>query len=225
MARGRRAERIVRERREDDRATRLQGAYRALVARREVEARRGEFWAAVAVQKVARRRQAGKVAARLALERRLASNFDDDYELIGRHSDHGKMRKQLGGFDIPRQPVFAGALPIGGAPFAVHVVAERSADTLSPSIKGWKKGGGKGGGGGGTNALLVARTLEVSAESRAPNRQRASDKKKKVFFCGESGQNLGLSGGDPPNPPCGRRGSGQTMRLLRSHVCLATQAG
>jgi hypothetical protein len=29
---------------------------------------------------------------------------------------------------------------------------------------------------------------------------------KRVFLCGGSGQARGLSGGDPPNSPCGRRG-------------------
>jgi hypothetical protein len=37
-----------------------------------------------------------------------------------------------------------------------------------------------------------------------------------LLFCGRSGQNLGLSGGDPPNPPCGRPG----RTCDRPHVCV-----
>ena len=35
---------------------------------------------------------------------------------------------------------------------------------------------------------------------------RASERAKGGLFCGKSGRSLGLSGGDPPNPPSGRRG-------------------
>jgi hypothetical protein len=38
-----------------------------------------------------------------------------------------------------------------------------------------------------------------------------------LLFCGKSGQNLGLSGGDPSNPPCGRRG----RTCAQPHMCSA----
>jgi hypothetical protein len=69
--------------------------------------------------------------------------------------------------------------------------------------------------------------LEGAGAKRArdgalPRRERANDgaaslahvlgrmaplrSQKNVLFCGGSGHAMGLSGGDPPNPPCGRRG-------------------
>jgi hypothetical protein len=33
-------------------------------------------------------------------------------------------------------------------------------------------------------------------------------------YCGESGQNLGMSGGDPPNPPA----AGEVAHVLGRHV-------
>jgi hypothetical protein len=41
--------------------------------------------------------------------------------------------------------------------------------------------------------------------------------------CSRSGQNTGLSGGDPPNPPCGRRGRtcDRPHRVLRDRLGLA----
>jgi hypothetical protein len=37
-----------------------------------------------------------------------------------------------------------------------------------------------------------------------------------LLFCGRSGQVRGLSGGDPPNPPCSRRGRSCARPLMRS---------
>jgi hypothetical protein len=58
------------------------------------------------------------------------------------------------------------------------------------------------------------------AESRA--RGGASEASKKtalMLFCGKSGQHLGLSGGDPPNPPLGRRGrTGCLLGRARARV-------
>jgi hypothetical protein len=49
-----------------------------------------------------------------------------------------------------------------------------------------------------------------------------------LLFCGRSGQNLGLSGGDPPNPPCRRRGStgaGEVGMGVRSGQNLGLSGG
>jgi hypothetical protein len=41
-----------------------------------------------------------------------------------------------------------------------------------------------------------------------------------LLFCGRSGRHIGLSGGDPPNPPCGRRGRvGSRALHAKSSFC------
>jgi hypothetical protein len=49
-------------------------------------------------------------------------------------------------------------------------------------------------------------TLYVMSEKGASEKEASDASEKKVLFCGGSLQAMGLSGGDPPNPPCGRRG-------------------
>jgi hypothetical protein len=46
---------------------------------------------------------------------------------------------------------------------------------------------------------------DVSANNRAPTTDSLGPASLELLFCGRSGQNRGLSGGDPPNPPCSRR--------------------
>jgi P-type E1-E2 ATPase len=57
-------------------------------------------------------------------------------------------------------------------------------------------------------AVAIARDVNIFTDEdtgpiKAYVRERPRDER--VSSCGGSGQNLGLSGGDPPNPPCGRR--------------------
>ena len=64
-------------------------------------------------------------------------------------------------------------------------------------------------------ALKICLPLQLGSDYFAPQSSsrwkvrrdpRLSEGSASELSCGRSGQNLGLSGGDPPNPPCGRRG-------------------
>jgi hypothetical protein len=66
--------------------------------------------------------------------------------------------------------------------------------------------------------LAVTKCIEIATESIPGERSEcscASARKARVLlpFCGGSGRARGLSGGDPPNPPLGRRG--RTCSLAR----------
>jgi hypothetical protein len=65
---------------------------------------------------------------------------------------------------------------------------------------------------GGASEASARKAYQSAAEAGLP-----SERSEGVSFCGGSGQNLGLSGGDPQNPPYGRRG----RTCAWPHMCSA----
>jgi hypothetical protein len=64
------------------------------------------------IQKIARKNRDVQRFFKFAKEQRLATNFQDDYENIGRHSESGRMRKLSQG-QVSLKVVFEGPLQVG----------------------------------------------------------------------------------------------------------------
>ena len=87
---------------------------------------RGRVEAAIMIQKIARKNKDVQRFFKYAKERRLATNFQDDYEYIGRHSESGRMRKVSQG-QVQMDVVFEGALKVGGETMVCSACTEKVA--------------------------------------------------------------------------------------------------